>query len=443
VVLGLWNEDLAGLEKNAAEAETRHRAARAALSQFKKLRDSGALSDPDATWAEYEQKVREHQDASTRWQKAACALTQAVGELGRLDALYKAAEQHRRKVSRQADAAQTRLGGARADLARAEGERDALLLPSRQECTQCGQTLPERAPGQCPQCDQPHPRGDSRRARQVAAVTAKVERLRLRVGELEEVAALAGEVAAAGEQAAAQALTDRDAFDREHLAPARRAAQQAEKEAFGLSRDVAQLKRQTENADYIRAQEEVIKRAKDHMEAAQAARDAAQSAHEVRRKEVTGRLSQLFLARLRQINPAVETAHIDPHDFTTLVKEHHEPGKTFDDSSVAGSPKVVTNVALLLALRDLGRLDAAVRVPPLLIIDSPLAGLGATGLDRGTSLRLIDTLISVADDPSADGYACQVVAATNDPLPRTYPGVREIPINETDRFFDHAPAMAG
>lgn len=152
-------------------------------------------------------------------------------------------------------------------------------------------------------------------------------------------------------------------------------------------------------------------------------------------------MSEFFLARLRQINPAVETAHIDPHDFTTLVKERNEANKTFDDSSVAGSPKVATNVALLLALRDLGRVNAAVRVPPLLIIDSPLAGLGATGLDHDTSLRLIDTLISISNDPSADGYACQVVAATNDPLPRPYPGVREIPINETDRFFDHAPAL--
>ncbi|GFE27535.1 hypothetical protein [Streptomyces nigrescens] len=441
VILGLWNESLAGLEKNASEAETQHRAARTALAQFKKLRDSGALTDPDATRAEYEQKVREHKAASEQWQNAAGVLTEAVGELGRLAALYKAAEQHRRKVSRQADAARARLSSAKADLARAEGARDALLPPLQRECTECEQRLPERAPGHCSQCDQPHPEGENRRARQLAAATVKVDRLQLKVRELELAVAAATEMTEAGETAAAQTLTDRDAFEKQPLGPARSAAQQAEKEVFGLSRDVAQLKRQTENADYIQAQEKVIKEARERMEAAQAARDAAQTADEVRRKEVTSRLSEFFLARLRQINPAVETAHIDPHDFTTLVKERNEANKTFDDSSVAGSPKVATNVALLLALRDLGRVNAAVRVPPLLIIDSPLAGLGATGLDHDTSLRLIDTLISISNDPSADGYACQVVAATNDPLPRPYPGVREIPINETDRFFDHAPAL--
>lgn len=125
------------------------------------------------------------------------------------------------------------------------------------------------------------------------------------------------------------------------------------------------------------------------------------------------------------------------------MKEHNAADKTFAESSVAGSPKVGTNVAALLALRDLGRVDPAVRVPPLLIIDSPLSGLGATGVDRDASLRLIDTLISVADDPSSDGYAFQVITAANDPLPRTYPGVREIAIDDGHRFFDHAPVHTG
>lgn len=74
-----------------------------------------------------------------------------------------------------------------------------------------------------------------------------------------------------------------------------------------------------------------------------------------------------------------------------------------------------------------------------MVIDSPLAGLGAQGLDHDTGLRLIDTLIDIADDSSPDGYACQVIAATNDPLPRSYPGVHEIRIDTDHRFFDHAP----
>ncbi|MEU2183983.1 hypothetical protein [Streptomyces thermolilacinus] len=92
--------------------------------------------------------------------------------------------------------------------------------------------------------------------------------------------------------------------------------------------------------------------------------------------------------------------------FAALVRdaEANEPEKTFADSSVGGSTKAITNIAFLLALRDLGRIDPAVCVPPLLVIDSPLNGLGAQGIDRETGRRLIDTLISIAEDPAADGY---------------------------------------
>ncbi|MFF3159055.1 hypothetical protein [Streptomyces sp. NPDC057910] len=439
VLLGLWNEDLAGLEKNASEAASRYRAARSALAAFKKLRDSGALADPASVRAAYEQKQREHRAAAQRWQEADAALKVAVGERGRLVALHQAAEAQRRKSAKQAVAAHATVNGATAEHARAEGELATLLAPVPQDCTCCGQPLPDREPGLCRQCGQLHDGLEDRREQQIAAARAKVDRLLLKLRGLQEASAAAADQAAEADTAAAAALTARDAYDEGHLQPARKAAQQAEKQAHGLSRDVAQLKERLESADYISAQEQVIKAAKEQMDAAQAARDAAVTAHEVRRKEVTGRWSEFFLARLKQINPDVETAHIDPADFTTRVKEQHTADKTFAESSVAGSPKVATNVALLLALRDLGRVDRGVRVPPLMVIDSPLAGLGAKGLDHDTGLRLIDTLIDIADDPSPDGYACQVIAATNDPLARPYPGVREIRIDTDNRFFDDAP----
>ncbi|MEU0401619.1 hypothetical protein ABZ318_15515 [Streptomyces sp. NPDC006197] len=439
VILGLWNEALADLEKNASEAESQHRAARTALAQFKRLRDSGALTDPVETLREHERRQLEHKAAAERAQTAAASLSSAVGEHGRLVALHKAAEQQRRKTARQAEDARARLNRTTADLARAEGVLSGLLSTPPLECAGCGQELPEREPGQCRLCGQVLHGAEDRREKAVAAARAKADRLRLDLGGLQEAAAAAGQAAVVAEEAAAQALALRDAYERDHLAPARQAAQQAEKEAFGLSRDVAQLKKQIDNADYIKAQAQVIAEAKKRMTAAQAARDAAKAADEVRRKEVTARWSEFFLQRLRQINPAVESAFIDPADFTTRVKERDEADKSFDDSSVGGNPKAVTNIALLLALRDLGRADAQVRVPPLLIIDSPLSGLGSTGLDHETSLRLIDTLISVAAAPATDGYGCQVIAATNDPLPRAYPGVREIRIDAANRFFDHAP----
>lgn len=439
VILGLWNQDLAGLEKNASEAASRHRAARSALAAFKKLRDSGALADPASVRGSHEQKQREHAVASQQWQEADTALKAAVGEHGRLVALHKAAEAERRKTAKAATAAQGRLTAATADHARADGELAKLLTPPAQECTCCGQALPERQRGCCRLCGQPHEGAEGRRERQIAAARAKVDRLRLRLRTLEDASTVAAGEAATAETVSADALAARDAFEEGRLQPARKVAQQAEKEAHGLSRDIAQLKERLESADYISAQEQVITRAKDTMEAAQAARDTAVTAQQVRRKEVTGRWSEFFLARLREINPEVETASIEPAGFTTRVKEGEAADKTFAESSVAGNPKVAVNVALLLALRDLGRVDAGVRVPPLLLIDSPLAGLGAQGLDHATGLRLIDTLIDIADDASPDGYACQVIAATNDPLPRRYPGVREIRIDADNRFFDHAP----
>ncbi|MFD5715700.1 hypothetical protein ACFWHW_35915 [Streptomyces pharetrae] len=92
VLLGLWNEDLAGLEKNASEATSCFRAARSALAAFKKLRDSGALADPASVRAMYEQKQGEHRAATRRWQQADAALKTAIGEGGRLVALHKAAD---------------------------------------------------------------------------------------------------------------------------------------------------------------------------------------------------------------------------------------------------------------------------------------------------------------------------------------------------------------
>ncbi|MFB7091416.1 hypothetical protein, partial [Streptomyces sp. NPDC056296] len=346
----------------------------------------------------------------------------------------------RRKSAKHASTAHERLQSATAEHARVEGALDELLTEPSEDCTRCGRPLPERKPGLCRQCGQACQDTADQRERKIVAARAKVERLRLKLQRLEEALAAALAAAEQSEDRAAAALKERDAYDQHHLQPARTTAQQAEKSAHGLSRDVARLKQWLESSDFITAQQQVIDAAKADMETAKDARDAALTAHEVRRKEIVARWSELFLARLQQINPDVETAYIDPADFTSRVKERDHPDKTFAESSVAGSPRVVINVALLLALRELGRIDTAVRVPPLAIIDSPLADLGA--VDQATGLRLVDTLIDVAGDPSSDGHACQVIAAINDPLPRPYPGVREIPVDTDNRFFDHAPRSA-
>ncbi|MFJ5850784.1 hypothetical protein [Streptomyces sp. NPDC092903] len=436
-ILGLWDTGLAGLEKNAAEAESRFKGAKAELAAYKKVLAKGGISDPDQVRSAFEQKQREHAHAAEAWQKTDAALKAAVGEHGRLIALHKAADDDRRKAGKQATAAHGKLQLATAEHARAEGALGELLDPPAEDCTRCGQLLPEREPGLCRQCGQACQDGTGHRERKIATARAKMERLRLKLRHLEEALAAATTAADAAEDVAAAALKDRDLYDQDQLQPARIAAQQAEKLAHGLSREAARLKEWLDSSDYLAKQQIVIDAAKAEMEKAQDGRDVALAAHAVRRKEVVGRWTELFLVRLQQINPSVETAYIDPADFTIRVKEHNDPDKIFADCSVMGSPKVVINVAALLSLRDLGRTDPGVRVPPLLIIDSPLADLGA--VDRATGDRLIDALINVASDTSSDGYACQVIAATNDPLPRSYPDVREIRVATTQRFFDHAP----
>ncbi|WP_178379079.1 hypothetical protein [Streptomyces sp. NBRC 110465] len=436
-VLGLWDTSLAGLEKSAAEAESRFKGAKAEMAAYKKVLAKGGISDPDRVRSDFEQKQREHVRAAEAWQRADAALKAAAGEHGRLIALHKAADDDRRKAGKQATAAHGKLQAATAEHARAEGALGELLDPPSADCTRCGQLLPEREPGLCQQCGRPCQDGTGHREGKIATARARVERLRLKLRHLEQALAAATKAADSAEDLAAAALKDRDLYDQGQLQPVRIAAQEAEKLAHGLSREVARLKEWLDSSDYLVRQQVVIDAAKAEMEKAQSAREAALTAHEVRRKEVVAHWTELFLVRLQQINPNIETAYIDPGDFTTRVKERDEPDKVFADCSVMGSPKVVTNVALLLSVRDLGRLDPGVRVPPLLIIDSPLADLGA--VDRAIGERLIGALIDVASDTSSDGYACQVIAATNDPLPRTFPEVREIPVTTAQRFFDHAP----
>ncbi|AJE80378.1 ala-rich protein [Streptomyces albus] len=436
-ILGLWNPDLAGLEKNAAETASRFTKAKADLASYKKLRDRGSVADPDRLRSDHEQKQREHAAAAEAWQSADRALKTSIGEHGRLIALHKAADADRRKAGKKVTAAHEKLHGATAEHARAEGTLGELLNPPTEDCSRCGQALPEREPGRCQQCGQLCPGVADQRERKIAAARAKLERLRLKLQSLRDVLTSALAAVDRAEDTAATALKTRDTYDQDHLQPTRATAQQAEKTAHGLSRDVARLKQWLDSSTYLTDQQKVVDIAKITMEDAKATRNAALTAHDAWRKELIARWTEFFLIRLQQINPDVETAHIDPTDFTTRIKERDQPDKTFDESSVAGSPKVVTNIAMLLALRDLGRTEPTVRVPPLLIIDSPLADLGA--VDQTTGRRLIDTLIDVAGDPSADGYGCQIIAATNDPLPRIYPSIRDIRVDTDNRFVDHAP----
>lgn len=225
--------------------------------------------------------------------------------------------------------------------------------------------------------------------------------------------------------------------------PQRRTTRDLEKKAERLSVEAEQLKRRLDDADFIAVQEQQVRVRKEEMEEAQARRDMAQRAHDQRRKELVHQWSAFFRTRLRQIRPAVETAVISPEDFTTLVRERHDEGaQLFHEGAVAGHARAVINIAILLSLRDLARAVPTVRVPTLMIIDCPLAGLDTGEADQEIGRRLLNTLAAAAGELDEDGRACQIIATTKGLLPTSAGrGVTEIRLDEDHRFFDHAPPL--
>jgi hypothetical protein len=442
-VLGLRTQHIEQLEKAAAEAKHRFETARRTLTQFKKLRDNGMLADPDAVHAEHDEKTRAHARASAEWEQADARLTELVGEHGRLHALYKAAEAERKKAARRAEEATGVLKAALAAHARAEGHLSGLVQPAPGHCSRCRQGLPVRDPGVCAQCGQPVETIEDAHEQTIAAARAQVEHCALRRNEAERASGGAAKTLADAETAATQALAARFRCEEDQLAPQRRTTREREKEAQKLSGELIQLRLRQKEAAYITAQEQQLDEYAVAKQAAEDDRDAAARAHEHHRKELVQQWSQFFLTRLQQINPAVESAVIDPRDFTVRIRERGSVTKSFHESSVAGSPKVVTNIALLLALRDVGQAVPTVCVPPLLIIDSPLNGLGSSGIDQETGTRLLDTLIDAAQDRSASALDCQIIATLNDPLPAPNSVIREIRLSETHRYFDHAMPVNG
>jgi hypothetical protein len=225
----------------------------------------------------------------------------------------------------------------------------------------------------------------------------------------------------------------RQAHERDRWKPQQQRVLEAEKNASALGGEVAQLGRRLEEVEIVFALDAELEVLDAAREAAKNDLEAARGERAHRRKEILAQWSALQLARVREIDPLIQEAYITA-DFEPFVD-----GKPFDDSSVSGGPKTLRNICTLLSLRDLGRIVPTVRIPPLMIIDSPLSGFGAQGVDAQIGARLMDQIIAVAADPSPDGYACQLIVATNDPLPGPRPGVCEIALGPGMRFFDDAP----
>lgn len=93
-----------------------------------------------------------------------------------------------------------------------------LLDPPAEDCTRCGQLLPEREPGLCQQRGQSCQDGTGHRERKIPTAWAKLERLRLKLQNLKDALAAATAAADRAEDVAGAALKDRDHYDQDHPA---------------------------------------------------------------------------------------------------------------------------------------------------------------------------------------------------------------------------------
>lgn len=436
VVLGLRDKQLDDLEGASARADNRFKERNTFRKQFLKQREIHHLDSPAEIREEAERKQQEHRAAAEHAQLEQRSLGEMAAARGVLDFEADQAKTGYGRAREAADQAARALADAQREHAKAEGLVEGLVRRAERDsrCTACGQGLPERAAGRCAQCDQPLAGSrtdplredlDQARAR-VQVLAVGLERCR---GEAQAAAGLRDGAWAQVQSADAA----RQAHERDRWRPQQQRVLEAEKKASALGGEVAQLGLRLEEVEIVFALDAELEVLDAARKAAKEGLDAAQGERAHRRKEILAQWSALLLARVREIDPLIQEAYI------TEGFEPFVDGKPFDDSSVSGGPKTLRNICTLLSLRDLGRIVPTVRIPPLMIIDSPLSGFGAQGVDAQIGARLMDQIIAVAADPSPDGYACQLIVATNDPLPGPRTGVREIALGPQQRFFDHAP----
>ncbi|MFI1585640.1 hypothetical protein [Embleya sp. NPDC020630] len=443
VVLGLRTTEIDALEAAAATAKVEFTALQRMFREFRKLGEHGMVTDPATLRAGYDDKVREHAGLEERSRQAHAELDRRSGEHGRLGALYKQADKDLRNTRKLADAATAKAAAAAQKHARAEGHLEGLSVPpgGPDDCSACGRLLPVVGPGVCRQCGRLHDPArqaelEKKKQGLIARARAQVEHAKLVMENHKADALAAASARAAAEDKARKAQEKHEAYEASDVVPQRRAATEVRDKLKTVAGEVKQLKKHLGHADRAIALERQVEAANAAMKAANVTLAEALAANNSRRKALVKQWSGLFQARIREIDLGCETALIKPENYTTLVDD-----KTFEDDSVAGAPRVIINVAVLLSLRDLARVVPTVTVPPFLLIDSPLTGFGAQGDDHDTGVRLMNTLITAADDPSPDGYACQIVTTAVDPLERDYPGLREIRLSPDNRFFDHAPLV--
>ncbi|WP_421107044.1 hypothetical protein [Streptomyces sp. NEAU-S77] len=437
VLLGLRDEELERLEREFGEVDRRHSRTRSVLNQFLKDREARGLDKPDVVRAEWEQKQGDHGQAAAQASAEHQRLSDLAGERGRLELAVERARAAYTAARAAADRADRDVRDAQSELARAKGFLEGLQRrtadPSR--CSHCRQELPGRPEGHCRQCGQEMSDDGMQQTRDALdQALARVEAAQAVFGMRRSEADAADTGAKQAWQALEAATAAGKDHDRGKWAPQHERTLDAEKRASRLAGEVSQLERRLKEIEYILSLQEELAALVQERKAAQESLAAAREERAVRRKDRIGLWSQFLLARVREVDPRIDQAFIDPEDYSCLVDR-----MPFEDSSVAGGRRMMRNVCVLLALRDLGRAVAEVTVPPLLVIDSPVYSTGEHAEDQLIGTRLVEQLISVGADPAADGHACQVITASSVPLPRRVSGVREIQLSSDHRFFDHAP----
>ena len=432
-LLGVHDDALEALRREEARAAAAVRAAKAEIGKIIAARQARGLPDFEDLEQRGAQWKAEHERVTQLAQEGYAVLSGLHVELARMQEKgerAKAAQQAARRSADECEASARTLHGVAAECAgRLEALRKAAPEPGH--CAHCRQSTAGRTlePGHCVMCTQAWQGGADRekRARQ-AIVTCEEQLARARAAaeRADAAAAVARARAAGADQEVLEAVAAMAAFQAERINPQQKRVAEAEAQARELAARLEGLAAHLLEGGRLRELLEQLPDLEAQRDAAAAALHTAMEGIEAKVKELVERLSDFFLHRMRHCDPTVHSAAISAKDFSATVN-----GRPFHVRAVAGAHRAVVNVNVALAWRDLAREVPSALLPPLLILDAPLAGIGPDPDDRRMAENLIASLHEAAAAGAHDGSVHQIIVTSTESLPGA--AAREITVTKQNR----------
>lgn len=444
IMFGLIDERLSAIEVEEGQMAERVQRLQREKEAIGRFLEQASTPPRESLRTVVESSVRDVADAQVRLAQlkadASAATAQAADRRAEMSALVGATQRIRSRLSALAVEIQERArleANLTLDIERHSRSRAATAALSGLDFTRCPRCLQDVAqsraePGHCYLCGQTE-QGEADDA--AARDEAELRRLRTLRGEVRELLtsdeearrALQFELGLLEEQMTASEaiLVEADAaavaplFDAIAAASAHIANGENRRRWAGeLMRYWDELDRLEAELGELQAERKRVRRLIDDVKAEL----------ELRRGAVVD-----FAATFREVVaeaqlPWFEDASIDLKTYLPVVN-----GASFESLS-SGGMKSVVNVAYHLALLTEGLVDRDLRIPNLLIIDSPAKNLGVSRNDRSQADRVYRRIAALAGAHQQD---FQIIVADNDP-----PGV-SVPIANTIGLSYDEPLVPG